>query len=171
MINLITAGGTIITAFIACIGFITAIYQYVKESTRRKRSETLLLYTTLFKKTLDLRDKYQKQNTTGNLFDSKTLHKDSKLCNNVLNLLTNFESFAKGLQYGIYDFEIFIYLTPKEMLDILEALDKFVKEEKKIKNYDLLFNDFTDLYLRTNVCLNKKINHEKIPKKYKQVKV
>lgn len=171
IINLITAGGTIITAFIACIGFIAAIYQYGKESTRRKQSETLSLYTTLFKKTFDLRDRYQRENGKGSLFDSKTLHDDPRLCNKVLNLLTCFESFAKGLQYGIYDFEIFIYLTPKEMLDILEALDKFVKEEKKIKNYDLLFNDFTALYLRTKVCLNKKINHEKIPKKYRQVRV
>lgn len=170
IVNWITAGGTVIAALVACIGFIMAIYQYMKESTRRKRSETLSLYTTLFKKTFDLRDNYKKKYPDTNLFDADLLHENPDLCNKVLNLLTKFESFAKGLQYGIYDFEIFIYLTPKEMLDILEALNNFVKKEKERKGYALLFIDFVGLYKRTDICMNKKMNHEKVPKKYKQVK-
>ena len=170
-IDIITALGTIAMAIFTLVGFILAIWQYTKESARRKRSETLSLYTTLFKKTLDLRDKYRKKDAIGNLFDSEILHTNAVLCNQVLNLLTHFESFARGLQYGIYDFEIFIYLTPKDMLEILEALSKFVEKERTVKNYNLLFNDFFDLYRRTEICMEKKIRHEKIPKKYKRVKV
>lgn len=171
ILDIITAWGTIAMTTITFVGFIMAILQYRKESVRRKRSETLSLYTALFKKTLDLRDKYKKKCATGDLFDSEFLHTNSVLCNQVLNLLTHFESFAKGLQYGIYDFEIFIYLTPKEMLEILEALNKFVEKERIVKNYNLLFNDFSGLYKRTEKCMEKKISHEKFPKKYKKVKV
>lgn len=171
IIDIITVSGTIAMAIFTLIGFILAIWQYKSESTRRKRSETLSLYTNLFKKTINLRDKYRKKSATGNLFDSETLHTNPVLCNQVLNLLTHFESFAKGLQYGIYDFEIFIYLTPKEMLEILEALSKFVVNERTAKNYNLLFNEFSDLYRRTEICMEKKIRHEKVPKKYKRVKV
>lgn len=107
------------------------------------------------------------------LFAFEALQADdaSDLCNKVLNLLTHFESFAKGLEYNIYDFRIFIYLTPHEMFEILNTLTQFVYEERKKKRYDLLFDDFIALVSCTSLCMQKKLNHKKIPKKLKRVKV
>lgn len=86
-------------------------------------------------------------------------------------LLTHFESFSKGLEYEIYDFEIFIYLTPKEMFEILNSLKQFVYDERDAKVYPLLFNDFIHLVDVMSLCIQKKIKSEKFLKKYRKIKV
>lgn len=104
------------------------------------------------------------------IFSSTKISTDPKLYKKVLTLLTEFESFAKGLEYEIYDFEIFIYLTPKEMFEILNSLKQFVYDERKNKGYELLFNDFIHLVDLMSICIQAKINNKKFPKKYKDVK-
>ncbi len=173
MTNICTIVGTIVSVVITTAGFGLAIFQYMKESKRRKRSETLDVYANLFKETFDLRNEYCKRMENRDLFAFEALQEDdvSDLCNKVLNLLTHFESFAKGLEYNIYDFRIFIYLTPHEMFEILNTLTQFVYEERKKKGYDLLFDDFIALVSYTSLCMQNKMNHKKIPKKLKRVKV
>ncbi len=171
IINLVNAIGTAIAALAAIVGFILAIRQYRREGTRKKCSETLALYNNLFKETYDLRDEYCTIIPNADLFAFKELHKNSPLCNKVLNLLTHFESFAQGLEYDIYDFGIFIYQTPQEMFEILNILTQFVYEVRSEKGYDLLFNGFIDLVSYTSLCMQNKRNHKKIPRKYKRIKV
>lgn len=158
-----------ITPIITLISFLGAIFQYKKESIRKKRSETLALYIELFNKTYNIREEY-KDMFSESIFSSTKISTDPKLYKKVLTLLTEFESFAKGLEYEIYDFEIFIYLTPKEMFEILNSLKQFVYDERKNKGYELLFNDFIHLVDLMSICIQAKINNKKFPKKYKDVK-
>lgn len=171
--NIINACGTVATAVVAFFGFVLAIWQYGKESIRKKRSETLAAYSALFSEAFALRDEYIADFKEEDLFALKVLQSEehTALCNKVLNLLTHFESFAKGLEYNIYDFRIFIYLTPQEMFEILNVLTQFVYEERKKKGYDLLFDDFIALVSYTSLCMQNKLNHKKFSPKYKRVKV
>ncbi|MBD5468414.1 MAG: hypothetical protein HDR21_09720 [Lachnospiraceae bacterium] len=168
MFDIISLCMAIVTPLATLIGVLWAIYQYKREATRKKRSETLSLYIDLFSKVYDTREEYIKM-TKENLFDSDKIHGDSEFCKKILTLLTHFESFAKGLEYEIYDFEIFIYLTPKEMFEILNSLKQFVYDERKIKGYDLLFNDFIHLVDLMSICIQKKTSHKKFKKKYKKI--
>jgi hypothetical protein len=86
-------------------------------------------------------------------------------------LLTHFEAFSQGLYYEIYDFKIFVNLTPKELSEILNSLEQFVKNEKDSKVYEFLFNDFLHLIKVIDLCIKKKIEGEKILKKNKKIKV
>ncbi|MCM1123498.1 MAG: hypothetical protein NC416_13025 [Eubacterium sp.] len=161
-----------ITAIVACFGFLMGCCQYRKETKRRKQSETLDLYNKLFRETYDLRDEYCAEIPDADLFAYKDLatgHDD--LCNKVYNLLTHFESFAKGLEYDIYDFGIFISQTPQEMFEILNILTQFVYEARNEKGYNLLFNDFIALVNYTSLCMQRKQSHKKFPRKYKQLRV
>lgn len=170
MFDIISLCISIITPLVTLMGILCAIYQYKKETIRKKRSETLELYIDLFSKTYNIREEY-KNKTNDNLFHSEKIHNDPEFCKKILILLTDFESFAKGLEYDIYDFEIFIYLTPKEMFEILNSLKQFVYDERKIKGYDLLFNDFIHLVDLMSICIQLKTNNKKFKKKYKEIKV
>ena len=158
------------TPLATLLGIIWAIYQYSKEATRKKRSETLNVYNSIFCETYNIRDIYYK-NTNEFLFSSDKIHADIMLYKEIMVLLTHIESFARGLECNIYDFEIFIYLTPKEMFEILNSLKQFVYDERRIKAYPLLFNDFVHLIDVMSLCIQKKINNEKFEKKYKKIKV
>ncbi len=161
---------SIATPLATLMGVIWAIYQYAKEATRKKRSETLKVYNELFDATYEIREAYYKE-TKELLFTSNKIHSNPELYKKILILLTHFESFSKGLEYEIYDFEIFIYLTPKEMFEILNSLKQFVYDERTIKVYTLLFNDFIRLVDVMSLCIQKKINGEKFVIKYKKIKV
>lgn len=161
---------SIATPLATLMGVFWAIYQYAKEATRKKRNETLKVYNELFDATYEIREAYYKE-TKDLLFTSDKIHASPELYKKILVLLTHFESFSKGLEYEIYDFEIFIYLTPKEMFEILHSLEQFVYKERDIKAYQLLFNDFIRLVDVMSLCLSKKIKGEKFIKKYKKIKV
>lgn len=164
---------TIILAASACIalcemGF--AVFKYSKESIRRRRSETIAVYNTIFKETYTLRDIFY--NTTNKeLFASKEIHNDPQIYKSVMNHLTVLESFAKGLEYEVYDFKTFVSLTPNELFEILNSLKQFVYDERKAKSYDLLFNDFIYLTDVMSICIQKKLRGEKISVKYSKMKV
>ncbi len=74
-----------------------------------------------------------------------------------MNLLTLLESFAKGLEYNVYDFKTFVYLTPKELFEILNSLKQFVYDERKVKLYELLFNYFISLTDLMSLCIQAKL--------------
>lgn len=164
---------TIILAASACIalcemGF--AVFKYSKESIRRRRSETIAVYNTIFKETYTLREIFY--NTTNKeLFASKEIHNDPQIYKSVMNHLTVLESFAKGLEYEVYDFKTFVSLTPNELFEILNSLKQFVYDERKAKSYDLLFNDFIYLTDVMSICIQKKLRGEKISVKYSKMKV
>ncbi len=48
------------------------------------------------------------------------------------------------------------------MFEILNSLKQFVYDERKIKGYDLLFNDFIHLVDLMSLCIQKKTSHKKI---------
>lgn len=170
MLNCSSLVIAVATPLATLLGILWAIYQYSKEATRKKRSETLAIYSTLFKETYNIREFYYEK-TQEYSFSSDTIHADAMLYKRIMVLLTDFESFAKGLEYGIYDFGIFIYLTPKEMFEILDSFRQFIYDERNIKAYPLLFNDFIHLVEEMSLCIQKKINHQKFKKKYKKIKV
>lgn len=165
--SLLIAAATPLATF---LGIIWAIYQYTKEATRKKRSETLDVYACLFNEIYTLRDVYYK-NTNELLFSSEKIHADTMLYKEIMVLLTHIESFARGLECDIYDFEIYIYLTPEEMFEILNSLKQFVYDERKIKAYSRLFNDFTHLIDVTSLCVQKKISNKRFKKKYRKIRV
>ena len=76
----------------------------------------------------------------------------------IMNLLTYIESFAKGLEYSVYDFKAFVDLTPNEMFEILSSLKQFVYDKRKKKSYDLLFNDFIYLTDVMSLCIQTKLS-------------
>lgn len=51
--------------------------------------------------------------------------KVQRIYKSVMNHLTLLESFAKGLEYEVYDFKTFVYLTPNELFEILNSLKQF----------------------------------------------
>ena len=69
----------IATPLVTLIGILCAIYQYRRETIRKKRSETLALYIDLFSKTYNTREEY-KNKTKDNLFHSEKIHNDPEFC-------------------------------------------------------------------------------------------
>jgi hypothetical protein len=149
------------------VGFI--IFKYSKESKRKCRSETIEKYNKIFNDTYSLRDKFF--DITGkNLFDSKDIRKNKEIYKEVMNQLTVLESFAKGLEYGVYDFKTFIYLTPNELFEILNSLKQFVYDERKEKAYELLFNDFIYLTDVMSISIRAKTNGKRVNLRYKSTR-
>lgn len=66
------------TPFATLLGILWAIYQYSKEATRKKRSETLVVYNKIFDETYNIREIYYK-NTQEYSFSSDKIHADSML--------------------------------------------------------------------------------------------
>lgn len=69
---------SIATPLATLMGVIWAIYQYAKEATRKKRSETLKIYNELFDDTYEIREAYYKE-TTELLFTSNKIHSNPEL--------------------------------------------------------------------------------------------
>lgn len=160
---------SIIGAIIALIEIGFIIYKYSKESTRKRRSETIIIYNQIFEDTYNLRDNFYKI-SRNKLFDSDTIRDNDLLYKQVMNHLTLLESFAKGLEYEVYDFKTFVSLTPNELFEILNSLKQFVYDERKIKAYDLLFNDFIHLTDVMSLCIQAKLKGRKIKLKYSKMK-
>ena len=146
-----------------------AIYKYSKETMRKKQRDTIVAYNELFENIYLLREKYYEKFTGTLLFEYSNISSDSKLYKLIMNELTKWESFSRGLEYEIYDFDIYIHLTLKELCDIFKSLSCFVDEEINKKNYKLLFNDFQKLSTKTALCVQNKMEGKKIPKKYWKV--
>ena len=149
------------------VGFI--ILKYAKETKRKRRSETIEIYNKLFSDTYALLDNYRII-TSKTLFVSEDIKNNSDIYKGVMNHLTLLESFAKGLEYGVYDYKTFVYLTPNEFFEILSSLKQFVYDERKAKSYDLLFNDFITLTDVMSLCINTKLQGKRIKFKYSKVK-
>lgn len=148
---------SIVGVIIALLEVAFAIYKYVKETKRRRCSETINTYNKIFRDTYELREKYYNI-TNENLFNSQKIHQNEELCKLTMNHLTYLESFAKGLEYEVYDFKTFVYLTPNELFEILNSLKQFVYDERNSKSYPLLFNDFIRLTDVMSLCIQKKLN-------------
>lgn len=169
MINYTSLLIAVATPLATLLGIIWGIYQYSKETTRKKRSETLNTYNILFDEIYNIREIYYKD-TNELLFSSEKIHTDIMWHKKIMILLTHIESFAMGIEFGIYDFEIFISLTPKEMVEILNSLKPFVDDEREIKEYDKLFDSFMHLANKTSDYMQNKINNKSV-KKCKKIRV
>lgn len=156
----------VVIAFVE-VGFV--VYKYSKETIRKRRSETILIYNKIFDDTYTLRDNY-KSITNHELFTSDEIKNDPEIYKAVMRHLTVLESFAKGLEYEVYDFKTFVYLTPNELLEILNSLKQFVYDERTAKSYELLFNDFISLTNVMSVCIRKKLQGDKINYTYSYIK-
>ena len=88
MINYSSLLITAATPLATLLGIVWAIYQYSKEAARRKRSETLNVYNSLFYETYNIRDIYY-NNTNELLFSSDKIHADIKLYKEIMVLLTH----------------------------------------------------------------------------------
>lgn len=160
---------SMITAAVALaeVGF--AIYEYSKETKRKRRSETIIIYNRIFNDIYALRDHYTTV-TNKRLFNSEDINNNPDIYKAVMNHLTLLESFAKGLEYNVYDFKTFAYLTPNELFEILNSLKQFVYDERKIKSYDLLFNDFICLTDAMSFCVQAKLQKKEIKFTYADIK-
>lgn len=165
-----------ITTIISLLGVIVAlievgfvIYKYTKETERKRRSETIVIYNKIFNDTYSLRDNY-KSITNKTLFVSEDVRNNSDIYKAVMNHLTLLESFAKGLEYEAYDFKTFVYLTPNELFEILNSLKQFVYDERKAKSYELLFNVFISLTDVMSLCIQAKLQGKKIKFTYSSIK-
>lgn len=87
-----------------------------------------------------------------------------------MNHLTLLESFAKGLEYEVYDFKTFVDLTPNELFEIFNSLKQFVYDERKSKSYELLFNVFISLTDVMSLCIQTKLQGRKIKFTYSNIK-
>lgn len=160
---------SIIGAVIALleVGFI--IFKYSKETKRKRCSETIAMYNKIFNDTYKLRDEYYTA-TSKALFVSDDIRNNSEIYKSVMNHLTLLESFAKGLEYEVYDFKTFVYLTPNELFEIFNSLKQFVYDERKVKSYELLFNDFIYLTDVMSLCVQAKLRGEKIKYNYSSIR-
>ena len=149
------------------IGFV--IFKYCKETTRKRRSETIAIYNKIFNDIYALLDTY-KSATNKALFVSEDIRNNPDIYKSVMNHLTLLESFAKGLEYEVYDFKTFVYLTPNELFEILNSLKQFVYDERKVKSYELLFNDFISLTDVMSLCIQAKLQGKKIKFTYAGIK-
>ncbi len=163
--NILTILGIAIT--LSEIAFV--IYKYSEEAIRKKRYDTINVYNELFENIYLLREKYYEKFTGTSLFEHSNISSDKELYKLIMNELTKWESFARGLEYEIYDFDIYIHPAPKELCDIFKSLSCFVDEEIKNKKYDLLFSDFQILCTKTILCVQNKIDKKTLPKKYRKV--
>ena len=114
MIQNISIIGLIIT-----IGEIAlAIYKYMQETRRKKCSDTLQTINNLFNSTYSAREEYLSafNNST---FDLEKIESNKKIYKSTMILLTQWESFSRGLFYNIYEFKLFIYIVTKELSEML----------------------------------------------------
>lgn len=149
------------------VGFV--IYKYSKETTRKRRRETIEIYNKIFNDTYNILDNY-KIITNKTLFSSEDIRRTPEIYKEIMNHLTLLESFAKGLEYEVYDFKTFVYLTPNELFEILSSLKQFVFDERKAKCYQLLFNDFIYLTDVMSLCIQSKLQGKKIKFDYSYIK-
>ena len=159
----------IVGVIIALLEVAFAIYKYVKETKRRRCSETINTYNKIFRDTYELREKYYNI-TNENLFNSQKIHQNEELYKLTMNHLTYLESFAKGLEYEVYDFKTFVYLTPNELFEILNSLKQFVYDERNSKSYPLLFDDFIRLTDVMSLCIQKKLNSQAKWSRYTKIR-
>lgn len=160
---------SVIGAIIALTQLSFIIYKYSKETARKRRSETILLYNQIFNDTYKLRDDYYNV-TQKSIFESDSIRNNLDIYKSAMNHLTLLESFAKGLEYEVYDFKTFVHLTPHELYEILNSLSQFVYDERKVKSYNLLFNEFIALTNIMSFCVNRKVNGKKIRSNYSKLK-
>ena len=134
--NIISVVLSILGVSIALMEIGFAIFQYSRESNRKRRNKTITFYYKIFNDTYLIREQFFKKYNKL-LFTSEDLHNDKEMYKLVMNHLTLLEGFAKGLEYRVYDFKTFIYLTSNELYEILNSLQQFVYDERKEKSYNL----------------------------------
>lgn len=165
MIQVISNIGLIIGLFEIAL----AIFKYMQETKRQKCNDTMHIVNELFSCTYSLHENYISK--FGKIpFDPEKLVADDEIKKSTMILLTQWESFSRGLFYNIYDFQLFIYLIPKELSEMLNSLTPFVEQERDRKNYNRLFSDFTYLSHDICTCLQMKLDNKKIPKKYNRIR-
>lgn len=157
----ITGVGTII----ALIEIYFVLYKYHLETKRQKYKDTINIFNNLLEDTYLLKEEYTRS-FSGPLFNAENLSADPTLYKQTMTLLTRWEGFSRGLCYHTYDLRTFIYLTPKELADLLILLVDFVIKERSKKNYGRLFLDFTEFANRTTMYVQRKIEGKRIPSKY-----
>ena len=150
---------------IALLEIAIAIYKYIAETERQKYMDTISIFNCLFEETYLLKEKYLNKFSLP-LFCAEKICSNDELYKDTMNLLTKWESFSRGLYCHVYNFKIFIYLTPKELSEFLTLLDDFVIKERIRKNYKRLFRDFTTLTNDISICVQLKIEGKRIPSKY-----
>lgn len=150
---------------IALLEIAIAIYKYVLETERKKYIDTISVFNNLFENTYSLQEHYKSKHD-GHIFCAELISSNEELYKETMQLLTGWESFSRGLYYNVYDFKIFIYLTPKELAELLTLLEDFVNKERIKKNYNRLFQDFTELTQCINDCVQLKIEGKEISRKY-----
>lgn len=160
---------SILGAIIALLELGFIICKYSQETKRKRRSETISIYNKIFNDTYKLRDEYYSV-TSQKTFASDDIRKNPEIYKSVMNHLTLLESFAKGLEYNVYDFKTFMYLTPKELFEIFTSLKQFVYDERNIKSYELLFNDFIYLTDVMSLCIQAKLQNKKIRYNYSTIR-
>ena len=125
---------------IATIGVVIAllevaivIHKYILETERQKYMDTINIFNCLFEDTYLLQEHYLKICSSVE-FSAEKISSNDELYKETMSLLTRWESFSRGLYYNVYDFKIFIYLTPKELSELLTLLEDFVIKGRIHKN-------------------------------------
>lgn len=158
---------SIIGSAVAIIEIALIVYKYIQETKRQKYIDTIQIMESLLNDTYLLRENYL-SSFSGALFDIENIRSNAEIYKMTMNILTRWESFSRGLFYDVYNFRIFIYLTPRELTEILTPLVNFVESERLKKNYNRLFSDFTYLVHDLSNCLEDKMREKKIHSCYKK---
>ena len=160
---------SVVGAFIALIELGFIVFKYSRETIRKRRSETIDIYNKIFNNTYEILDEFNMK-TGKRLFSSEDICNDTEIYKKIMNHLTILESFAKGLEYNVYDFRTFVYLSPNEIFEIFNSLKQFVYDQRKVKSYDLLFNDFLSLIDVMSLCIKDKLQGKRIKLTYSKIK-
>lgn len=156
---------------IACIELALALLKYWSESRRLKYYNTIDKTNNLIDELYSLRESYLYLSgaSSNKLFDYSIIQNNNNIYfrKKIMRLLTEFEGFAEGMERDIYDYQLYITLIPKEVIEIYVHLREFIIEERKKLSYTLLF-DKSELFIRhSEKAFDRKSKNLHIPIKYK----
>ena len=160
-----------ISAVIGCAELSLALIKYFMESKRKKYSNTIKQCSALIDDLYKLRELYLSisEASSADLFNTKIIkgNPDIPVRKEIMRLLTNFEGIAEGMALNVFDYKLYIILTPKEIIDMYVFLQKYIIEERSNMQYNFLFDKSEAFIKRSTRDFGKKITGQRIPKKYK----
>lgn len=160
-----------VSCIVACFELMLGLIKYYNESKRKKYSDTIKKWNQMINSVYSLRNTYYNlfSASSNELFDYKIIKKDptNNFKKDIMQVLTEFEGFAEGMNQDIFDYKLYISLTPKEIIEMYCQLQKYIIEERKNLDYSLLFDKTSKFFRQSEVDFIKKTNSNPISKKFK----
>jgi hypothetical protein len=135
-LNIITAIGV----FVAITELAFFIIKNALDNKNLRRRDTINTYNDIYRQMSELKDVF-KEVSGDSAFKMEAITKSNDLSNKIMDYLTQIESFAVGVNLGIYTFDVFTKLTSEDLCNNLTSLINYIEFKRKETNYNRLFDE------------------------------